>query len=326
MNKPKHKILVTRNLPGDAVRTLDKFAQVILWQEDGPMPYEEIKNAVSDCDGLLCMLNDNIDESLISSSAKLKVISTYSVGYNQIDLESCRRKKITIGNTPKLLTDATAELALGLLVTVNRQINDSMNLIKRGDWKQWHPTQFSGQQLQGKTLGIIGLGRIGSSFAKKCKLLYDMNIIYFNRNTSAHEKELSAQKVELDFLYKNSDVISLHCSLGEESKKMINAAALVKMKNNCILINTARGEMIDEEALIDALKNDSIWGAGLDVADPEPMSPTNVLLELPRVVVTSHIGSAVRETRVAMAQLSVNNLIEGLKQNKLETHVMFRGK
>lgn len=316
----KNKIFMTRRIPSIAQKLLeDNKIEVEIWEGRLPPSAEELKEASKGVQGLLTMLSDDINSELLESATELKVISQYAVGFNNIDTNTANLKNIKVSNTPDVLTDATAELAMALMLGVSRNILNSNTSIREGDWKTWEPKGHLGVSLKGKTLGIFGMGRIGECFARKCHHAFDMKIIYVSRT----EKTLSfpATKVNLDELLSMSNVVSLHSPLTNETKNLFNSENISKMIPNSIFINTSRGELHNEEDLLTALEENHLFGIGLDVTNPEPMEATSPLLRHPKVIVTPHIGSATFEARDAMAELCAKNIILALDDKELITPV-----
>jgi glyoxylate reductase len=286
---------------------------------DRPMTYEELKSKARGYDALITMLSDRIDESFLHCNSHLKVISNYAVGFNNIDIVQASALKIPIGNTPDVLTEATAEVALGLMIAASRNFLSAERSAAQGHWKNWHPTEHLGFTLNGKTLGVVGFGRIGFCLASMCAHAFKMKILYVANNEKINS--LGATKVELSELLTKSDFISLHLPLNSSTKNMIGKAEFLTMKKNAVLVNTARGEIIDQAALIHALKENLIFAAGLDVTDPEPLPKENELFQLKNAIVLPHIGSATYEARRAMSILAAKNIIAGIKGLELEAWV-----
>ncbi len=315
------KIFITREIPEEGIEFIkDEFPEAVVkvQPEDEILTKEKLKKEVKDIDGLLCTLSDNIDEEIINAAEKLKIISNYAVGYDNINVGLASKKGIMVTNTPGVLTEATADIAWSLLLTTSRRIVEASEYLKKGKWKRWAPKLLLGYDLVGKTLGIIGMGRIGSATARRA-LGFKMNIIYFSRTRKPEiEKELGARFVDLNTLLKQSDFISIHLPLSNETQKMIGNKEFNLMKKSAILINTSRGGVIDEYALIEALKEDKIAGAGLDVFTHEPINvEKNPLVKLKKILVLlPHIGSATIETRTRMALMAAENLVMGLKGKK----------
>jgi glyoxylate reductase len=295
---------------------------VTVWEEERGLTPEELVAHCQQVDGLLNVGTHQLNREFLSACRNLKVISLHSVGYDHVDLEAANEFAIAVGNTPGVLTDATADTAFLLIQSVARNAFYLSSQIGSDNWKASQEIENFGIELRGKTLGIFGLGSIGLALAKRCKAAFDMKIIYHNRgkNTLA-ELELEAKRVEMDELLAASDVLSIHANLTPQNAGTFNMEAFRKMKQSAIFINTARGAFHNEPDLIQALEEKQIWGAGLDVTNPEPMHADNPLLSMPRVCVLPHIGSATLETRTAMLNLAVDNLIAGLKDQPLKTPI-----
>jgi glyoxylate reductase len=312
----KLKVYITRKLPDQVLTQVRERFDVRMWEEEEtPVPYKVLEKEIQDVDGLLCLLTETIDESLIKKAKKLKVIANMAVGFNNIDLVSATKHGIRVTNTPDVLTETTADLTFGLLMTSARRIVEASNYLKNGDWKTWSPMQLTGQDIHGATLGIIGLGRIGEALVKRAKG-FDMEVLYFNRSRKYEQEEkLGITYSSFENVLKVSDFICIMVPYTPDTVNLIGADELSLMKKNAILINTSRGGIVDESALYYALKNNEIWGAGLDVFKNEPVSLDQPLLTLPNVVSLPHIGSASITTRLKMANLALINLIAGLQGN-----------
>lgn len=311
MSKPK--VYVTRRLPQKALDMLGDECELEINPYDRVLTKEELAEAVKGIDGLLCLLTDTIDEDLLEINPELKVIANYAVGYNNIDIKVCTESGIPVSNTPGVLTDTTADFAWALLMATARKVVEAERFTRAGKYKGWGPMMFLGGDIYGKTLGVIGMGRIGQSFAKRAKG-FDMNVLYYDafRRTSEEEKEWGINYRELDDLLKEADFVSLHVPLIPETEHLIGERELKLMKKTAYLINTARGPIVDEKALVEALKNSEISGAGLDVYEEEPELALG-LVELDNVTLAPHIASASIETRTKMAVMAVENLLAGLK-------------
>ena len=309
----KHKIYITRKLPESVVALLREVCEVRMWEdEEVPVPREVLEEEIRQVDGLLCMLTDTIDHSLLNQATNLKVISNMAVGYNNIDIEAATEKGVMVTNTAEVLTDTTADLTFALLMATARRLVESADYLRDGKWKSWSPMQLTGQDIFGSTLGIIGMGRIGEAVAKRAKG-FDMEILYSNRSRKVSaEEELGIHYVDKETLLKRADFVCVLVPLTPETKNIIDENELALMKPTAVLINTARGGVVNEEALYDALVNQEIWAAGLDVFEVEPASPDHPLLQLPNVVALPHIGSSSIKTRLNMANLAATNLIEGV--------------
>jgi len=318
-----HRVFITRTIPQAGLDLLLNAPDltVEMWPDDLPPPAEMLRQKVTGLDGLLCMLTDPIDEALLEAAGpQLKVISQMAVGYDNIDVAACRQRGIPVGHTPGVLTEATADLTLALLLGTARQLAPAAEAVKAGQWQTWLPMGFAGPDVYGSTVGLFGMGRIGLAVARRLTG-FNVRLLYHNRTTSPEAEEVGAEYVSLDDLLHESDFVSLHCPLTPETRGLMNAARLQKMKRTAILINTARGEVVDQPALIEALQAGIIAGAGLDVTTPEPLPVDSPLLQLPNVTVLPHIGSASIATRTKMAVIAAQNLLAGLRGDKLPHQV-----
>ena len=310
------KVLVTGILPDDVMAMIQKEHEVEANYEDRPIDRERLLQAIADKDGLLCMISDAVNEELLNRAPRLKVIANFGVGFNNIDLEAATRRSILVSNTPGVLTDATADTAFALILSVARRVVEGDAVTRRGEFRFWAPFHFLGREVSGKTLGIVGMGRIGRAVARRARG-FDMKIIYCDsyRLGPDEEKDLGARQVNLDTLISTADFITIHVPLTGETRHLIDRRALEKMKPTSFLINTSRGPVIDEKALVEALRENRIAGAGLDVYENEPdLAPG--LAALNNVVLLPHVGSATLETRTAMARLAAENLLAGLRGEK----------
>ena len=314
----KKRVFLTRTLHDFALKELREKYQIEVHSGKIPIPKNILKNKIKTIDGLICFPYDKIDKKMIDSATNLKVISTYSVGFDHIDINHAIKKKIRVGYTPEVLTDATADLAFTLILDVMRRVSEGDKIIRSGKWRQIYGAYDNlGIDLQGKTLGILGLGRIGSTLAKRVKA-FDMKIIYHNRKrvSKSREKALGIKYVSQDKLITQSDVISIHVPHTEQTNELFDAKVFKKMKNTAFLINTARGKIIKEKDLVSALKKKTIAGAGLDVFESEPIGKNHPLTKIPNVVLAPHIGSSTKETREQMARITVKNLNLGINGKK----------
>jgi glyoxylate reductase len=307
------RVFVSRRIPEAGLNKLARRCQVEIWPEPLPPPYETLISKTSECDGILSLLTDKIDAGLMDRCPRLKVVSNFAVGVNNIDIPAATARGISVGNTPGVLTDATADMAFCLLIAAARRVVEGHQYSLSGRWQTWEPLGHIGVDLVGKTIGIVGMGRIGLAMARRCQRGWDMKVIYHdqNRNLEA-EKELGARFLDLDTLLSESDFVSVHTDLNPATKGMFNSQRFAKMKRSAIFINTARGPIHDQSALYDALKAGTIFAAGLDVTDPEPPEAGDPLLRLPNVVVAPHIASATVQTRNAMAEIAADNLVAGI--------------
>ena len=309
------KIFVTRKIPEPGLNLLRKHHEIEINPYDRVLTKKEIIKGVKGKDGLLCLLTDPIDKEVINSEPHLKMIASYAVGYDNIDIDAATKKKIPVSNTPGVLTDATAEMAWALLLSVSRRIVEADSFTRDGRFHGWDPMLMHGQGVTNKTLGVVGTGRIGKAFALKSKG-FNMKILYADeRKNEILEKNLNAVKTDFDTILKESDFISLHVPLLPSTHHLIGEKQLRMMKKTAVLINTSRGPVVDEKALIKALKNKWIFGAGLDVYENEPKI-SEELLKLKNVVVQPHSASATTESRTKMAIMAAENMITGLKGEK----------
>ncbi len=306
------KVFVTREIPEPGLKILRREFEIEVNPYDRVLSKAEIIKGLQGKDGLLCLLTDTIDKNVIDSEPKLKMISNYAVGYNNIEVEAATKRGIPVSNTPGVLTDATAEMAWALLFSVARRIVEGDSFSRSGKFKGWSPMLLHGQDVSNKTLGIIGAGRIGTAFALKSKG-FNMDVLYVSESINETlEHELGAEKVDIHRLLEKSDYISLHVPLDKSTYHMIGEKELKMMKKNSILINTSRGPVIDEKILLKALEEKWIFGAGLDVYENEP-EITEGLKKLDNVVLQPHSASATIESRAGMAIMAAKNMVAGLK-------------
>ena len=315
MSKPK--VFVTRVIPEKGLEIVREFCDVDLWQSELPPTHEELSQHIRGVDGLLCLLTDKIDgEVMDEAGPQLKVISNHAVGFDNIDVPAATARRIPVGNTPDVLTDATADFAFALMMAVARRVTEAEHYIRDGKWKTWGPMMLLGVDIKGATLGLVGFGRIGKAVARRA-LGFDMRVIYYSPSKKKPNPDLKATPVDFETLLKESDFISLHIPLTPDTRYLIDAEALSKMKPNAVLINTARGPVVDPDALYEALKEKRIFGAGLDVTDPEPILMDSPLLTLDNIVIAPHIASASKASREKMSWMAAQNLIAGLKGERL---------
>jgi len=313
------KVLITRRISENALALIQKSGfETTVYTELKNISQEELIEMCEGHSALLSVGPNKIDEHFLNSCKQLKGIALMSVGFDKVNVGAAIKHRMPISNTPDVLSEATADTAFLLMLSVARKAFYMHKTILRGEWNFFDPMKNLGQELYGKTLGVFGLGRIGFELAKKAKAAYGMDIIYHNRSRNEQaETELSATYLSFDELLKQSDVLSVHVNLSEETKGLFNKAAFEKMKSNAIFINTARGAIHNEVDLIEALQHKTIWGVGLDVTNPEPMDKHNPLLEMENVCVLPHIGSATEETREKMAMMAAENIVAVLKGEQM---------
>ena len=311
------KIYVTRQLPDAAMDIIRTAGSVEVWPEDRPVPRDVLLEKVRHADGLLCLLTDKVDAPLLDNAPHLRVVSQMAVGVDNIDVTACQTRNIAVGNTPGVLTETTADLAFALLLATARRIVEAERFLRDGQWQTWSPLLLVGQDVHHATLGIVGMGRIGYEMARRAHG-FEMNILYHSRSRHADvERDFGAQWVELDALLAESDFVSLHTPLTPDTRQRIGARELARMKPSAMLINTARGQVVDQAALVDALRTRQIAAAGLDVFEREPLPPDDPMLFLDNVVLLPHIGSASLTTRTRMAVLAAENLVAGVQGRPL---------
>ena len=315
MSKPK--VFVTRAIPEKGFEILRDFCEVDLWPNELPPTHDELVLHVRSIDGLLCLLTDKIDSEVMDEAGpQLKVISNHAVGFDNIDVQAATARKIPVGNTPDVLTDATADFAFALMMAVARRIPEAKRYVHEGKWKTWGPMILLGVDLKGATLGLVGFGRIGKAMARRATG-FDMRVIYYDPSAKKLDADIKATRVDFETLLKESDFISLHTPLTPDTRHLIDSEALSKMKPSAVLVNTARGPVVDMNALYEALKEKRIFGAGLDVTEPEPLPTDSPLLTLDNIVIVPHIASASTTTREKMSWMAAQNLIAGLKGERL---------
>jgi glyoxylate reductase len=321
MQKPY--VFITRKLPEETLVSLKEIADVGMWPyEEEAVPREVLLKEAQKADGLLTMLSDKIDKELFDNAPSLKVVANLAVGYDNIDIEAAKMKNVRVCNTPDVLTDSTADLAFSLILATARRIVESASYVKEGKWNSWGPLLLAGADVHHKTIGIVGMGRIGEAVARRAKG-FDMNILYHNRSRKPEaEKKLGAVYRDFYDLLKESDFVVCLAPLTTETKGMFNREAFQAMKQSAIFINAGRGASVDEEALVDALKNGVIAGAGLDVYVKEPIAADHPLLTMKQVVALPHIGSASVETRKKMSELACRNIAKVIDGKKAETPVV----
>jgi glyoxylate reductase len=327
----KPKVFVTRVIRDKGLELVRDNCQADIWPEELPPSREELLERVRGVEGLLCLLTDRIDgEVLDAAGPGLKVISNHAVGFDNIDVAAATVRGIPVGNTPGILTDATADMAFALMMAAGRRVVEAEKFLRAGKWKTWGPSMLLGVDFAGATLGIIGFGRIGQAVAKRASG-FDMRVLYYDPGASLIDRSASSgshrpgvlpgarqpKSTDLDTLLRESDFVSIHVPLTSETRHMVNAVLLAKLKPNAVLVNTSRGAVLDQVALYETLKAHRIFAAALDVTDPEPLPLDSPLLELDNCIIVPHIASASVQSRDMMAYLSAKNLIAGLNGERL---------
>ncbi|MCE0450186.1 MULTISPECIES: D-glycerate dehydrogenase [unclassified Brevibacillus] len=308
----KQQVFVTRKLNPEVIAMLEKVAEVEQWTKNAPIPRELLLEKIKHVDAVLTMLTERVDEEFLASTKRLRIVANMAVGYDNIDLEACRRHEVIVTNTPDVLTESTADLAFALLMATGRRLTEANRFLLQGEWTSWSPTLMAGQNVYGSTLGIIGMGRIGEAVARRAKG-FGMRILYHNRNRKTQaEQETGARYADLAELLKESDYVVLLTPLTEDTRMLMGEKQFSLMKETAVFINVSRGGTVDESALYQALVDKKIWAAGLDVFAVEPVPMDNPLLQLPNVVALPHIGSATVQTRAEMARLAAANIVEVL--------------
>jgi len=314
----KPTVFVTRVIRDKGLDLVKEFCKTDLWLEELPPSRDVILERVCGADGLLCLLTDRIDGEIMDAAGPgLKVISNHAVGFDNINVAAATERGIPVGNTPGILTDATADMAFALMMAAGRRVVEAENYLRAGKWKTWGPSLLLGVDFAGATLGIIGFGRIGQAVAKR-GIGFDMRVLYYDPNPPSPNPNLPAVSTDMDTLLGESDFISVHVLLTPETHHLINADLLARLKSNAVLVNTSRGGVLDQEALYKTLKERRIFAAALDVTDPEPLPMDSPLLELDNCIIVPHIASASIQSRDMMAFLAAQNLIAGLKGAKLK--------
>lgn len=313
------KLLITRVIPQAGFDILNnQDLSITVYEEKKNLPQEDLIKLCKQHDALLSVGPDKLDAHFFNECSHLAGVALMSAGYDKVDIDAATKAGVPVSNTPGVLSKATSDVAFLLMLAVSRNAFFMHDTIAKGEWGFFDPVANLGFELYGKTLGIFGLGRIGFELALKCRSAYQMNIIYHNRKENTEAKQqLNAKLVSFDELLAESDVISVHANLSPETKEIFNAAAFEKMKSNAIFINTARGQLHNEIDLTEALVNNKIWGAGLDVTNPEPMLTNNPLLTMKNVCVVPHIGSATIETRNKMAAMAATNVLAAIHQKPM---------
>lgn len=315
MSRPR--VYVTRRIPDAGLELVRAACDVTLWEGDEPPPYPVLLDGVREAEGLLSLVTDRVDEALMAAAPRLRVISQYAVGYDNVDVAAATRRGIVVGHTPGVLTHATADMAFALLMAAARRLVEGVDYARAGRWRTWGPLTLLGQEVHGATLGIVGLGRIGKAVARRAQG-FDMRILYYDcTRDEAMEREFGPSCMDLDTLLAESDFVTLHVPLSPETHHLIGADQLRRMKPTAVLINTSRGPVVDQDALVAALRAGEIAAAALDVTDPEPLPADHSLFSLPNAIVTPHIASGSVTARTQMAVLAARNLLAGLRGEAL---------
>jgi glyoxylate reductase len=319
----KPKVFVTRIIPEEGLALVRDFCDADIWTEELPPPRETVLQRVRGVDGILSLLTDKMDGELMDTAGpQLKVISNYAVGFDNIVVPEATQRGIAVGNTPGVLTDTTADFAFALLMSAARRVVEGDKYTRAGKWKTWGPQLLLGQDVSSATLGIIGFGRIGKEMAKRAQG-FSMKVLYFDEYApnDKYAAQIGAREVDLDTLLRESDFVTVHTPLTEETHHLINHDAFARMKSTAVLINTARGPIVDPDALYHALHDGQIAYAALDVTEPEPIPLDSPLLGLDNIIIAPHIASASVVTRGKMARMAAENLIAGLKGERLPNSV-----
>ena len=313
----KPKVFVARIIPDKGLDLVRDFCEIDLWTNDLPPNRAEMLQHVQGVDGILSLLTDRIDGEVMDAAGNsLKVISNHAVGFDNIDVAAATARNIPVGNTPEVLTDATADFAFTLLMSAGRRVLEADRYVRNGKWKTWGPMLLLGSDMKDATLGLVGFGRIGKAMARRARG-FDLRVIYYDPNEKEAHPELHATRVDFETLLAQADFISLHTPLNPDTRHLIDSEALSKMKSSAVLVNTSRGPVVDMDALYEALKEKRIFAAGLDVTDPEPLPADHKLLTLDNVTIMPHIASASKQTRDKMSWMAAQNLIAGLKGEQL---------
>ncbi|MEO7002299.1 MAG: D-glycerate dehydrogenase [Ktedonobacterales bacterium] len=315
MGKPK--VYVTRIIPDAGLNIIREQCDATVWEDELPPPRETILREARDADGIVSLLTDPMDGELMDACPKLRVISNYAVGFDNIDVPAATERGILAGNTPGVLTETTADFAFALLMASARRLVEGVDYVRAGKWKTWGPLLLMGVDIHHSTLGIVGMGRIGAELVKRARG-FDMRMVYYDAIRRPDlEASLGVEYLPLDELLAQADFVSVHTPLTPETHHMINRGRLRQMKRSAILINTSRGSIVDSDALVEALQSGEIGGAALDVTEPEPLPADHPLVSLPNCIVVPHIASASAVTRGKMAEIAANNLLAGLKGEAL---------
>lgn len=317
------RVFVTRKIPAAGLDKIVAACDAEVWDEPLPPPRDVLLHKVAGCDGVVTLLTERVDAAFLDAAGpQLQVVSNFAVGYNNVDVAAAMARGVRVGNTPGVLTEATADLAFALLIAAARRIVEGQDYVRSGRWQTWQPLGHIGQDLSGRTLGIVGLGRIGAALARRCRGGWGMRILYYDRQPNADaECELAAVRVPFPTLLQEADFVSVHTDLNAETHGLFDAAAFRQMKRTAVFVNTARGPIHNQRDLYEALRSGTIFAAGLDVTDPEPIAADDPLLQLPNCVLVPHIGSATVSSRNGMAEIAADNLLAGLRGEPLRCPV-----
>ncbi len=317
------RVFVSRIIPDEGLEAIRAGCDMDLWEEDLPPPRDELLRRVAGCDGVLTLLTDRVDDDFLDAAGpQLRVVSNYAVGFDNIDVAACARRGVHVGNTPGVLTETTADLAWALLMAAARRLPEGDRYVRDGRWKTWGPLLLLGPDVHDATIGIVGFGRIGQAVARRAQG-FGMHILYHDVTPLPDEvtAPLGATYLPLEALLAQADFVSLHVNLSPLTRHLINAETLAWMKPTAVLVNTSRGPVVDQAALAAALQDGTIWAAGLDVTDPEPIPMDDPLVGLDNCLIVPHIASASRATRGKMAAMAAANLVAGVRGEPLPTEV-----
>lgn len=312
----KPRVFISRTIPDKPLNMLNGYCELRIWNKETPPPRPKFLDELAQADGVITMLTEKVDRAALDAAPKLKVISNYAVGYDNIDIKAASERQIPVGNTPGVLTETTADQAFTLLLAAARRLVEGVHYVRDGQWQTWNPIQLLGRDVHGATLGILGLGRIGYAVARRAQG-FGMKILYFGGSNQAYAARVYAKSVDLRTLLSQSDFVSIHTPLTAETHHMIGKGEFKLMKKTAILVNTARGAIVDTDALVRALQVGEIGAAALDVTDPEPIPAEHPLVSMENCIVVPHLGSATWQTRERMGVLAVDNLLAGLRGERL---------
>jgi len=316
----KPKVFTTRSrdsFPTSALETLEASCDVSYWKDNSVIPKQDLLNNIGDKDALFCLLTDKIDKEVLEAAKNLKVLATMSVGYDHLDLDTLKSKNIRVGYTPGVLTDSTADLTVSLLLATSRRLLEGSKALKDGKWSAWSPMWMCGPELAGSTVGIVGLGQIGKAVMNRLKPFGVSKFVYHGRSKKDSDYEDGAEFLSFEDLLQVSDFVLVTCAYSPDLHHKFNSAAFNKMKSSSILVNTSRGGIINQDDLVEALKNKTIFAAGLDVMTPEPLPTSHPLTSLENCVLIPHLGSATIQTRTVMAKMTVENILAGLAEKTM---------